>query len=81
MGNNVASLGGDLFWFGPLKVFQKLLFHTPIVHLFIFASEVYHDYYRWPTKDRRTFERWRRDTTWGQLFQQYERGPVVDVGK
>ena len=32
------SIGGDLFWFSPLKVFQKLLFHTPIVHLFVFAS-------------------------------------------
>ena len=72
VGDNLASIGGDLFWFSPLKVFQKLLFHTPIVHLFVFASEAYHDYYRWPAKDRRTFERWRRDTAWGKLFQEYE---------
>ncbi|HSK10177.1 MAG TPA: DUF362 domain-containing protein [Vicinamibacterales bacterium] len=71
VGDNLASLGGDLFWFSPLKVFQKLLFHTPLVHLFVFASEAYHDYYRWPVKDRRTFERWKRDTAWGQLFEQY----------
>ena len=71
VGNNLASLGGDLFWFSPLKVFQKLLFHTPIVHLFVFASETYHDYYRWPMKDRRTFERWKKDTAWGKLFTEY----------
>ena len=35
-------------WFGPLKRFQKLFFHTPLVNVFILASEVYHDYYRWP---------------------------------
>ena len=54
-------IGGDLIWFGPLKRFQKLFFHTPLVNLFIFASEAYHDYYRWPLKDRRTFEQWRRE--------------------
>jgi uncharacterized protein (DUF362 family) len=71
VGDNLASLGGDLFWFSPLKVFQKLLFHTPMVHLFVFASEAYHDYYRWPMKDRRTFERWKKGTAWGNLFEQY----------
>ncbi len=71
VGDNLASLGGDLFWFSPLKVFQKLLFHTPVVHLFVFASEAYHDYYRWPVKDRRTFERWKRETGWGRLFAEY----------
>jgi uncharacterized protein (DUF362 family) len=72
VGDNGASLVGDLLWFSPLKVFQKLFFRTPLVHLFIFGSEVYHDYYRWPLRDRRVFEAWRRDTDWGRLFQQYE---------
>jgi uncharacterized protein (DUF362 family) len=71
VGDNLASLGGDLFWFSPLKVFQKLLFHTPVVHLFVLASEVYHDYYRWPFRDRRTFERWKRERGWGRLFAEY----------
>ena len=74
MGDNGASMVGDLMWFGPLKRFQKLFFHTPLVNLFIFGSEAYHDYYRWPFKDRRTFETWKRDTHWGQLFDAYERG-------
>lgn len=76
VGNNGVSLFGNLAWFGPLKGMQKLFFHTPMVHAFIFGSEAYHDYYRWPLKDRKTFERWREETHWGQLFRQYESGEV-----
>jgi hypothetical protein len=43
-----------------------------MVHLFIFGSEAYHDYYRWPLRDRRVFEEWRSSTGWGRLFQTYE---------
>jgi len=74
VGDNGASLVGDLLWFSPLKRFQKLFFRTPLVKLFIFGSEAYHDYYRWPLRDRRAFERWRRDTPWGRLFARYESG-------
>ncbi|HEX6853145.1 MAG TPA: DUF362 domain-containing protein [Candidatus Polarisedimenticolaceae bacterium] len=78
VGDNGASLVGDLLWFSPLKRFQKLFFRTPLVHAFIFGSEAYHDYYRWPLKDRKTFESWRDSTAWGGLFQKYERGPLGD---
>jgi uncharacterized protein (DUF362 family) len=74
VGDNGASMVGDLMWFGPLKRFQKIFFHTPLVNAFIFGSEAYHDYYRWPLKDKHTFERWKRDTHWGQLFDAYARG-------
>jgi hypothetical protein len=74
VGDNGASMVGDFMWFGPLKRFQKLFFHTPLVNAFIFGSEAYHDYYRWPLKDKKTFEAWKRDTHWGQLFDRYERG-------
>jgi uncharacterized protein (DUF362 family) len=71
VGDNGASLVGDLLWFGPLKRFQKLFFHTPLVNLFVLGSEVYHDYYRWPLRDRRVFESWRSETPWGRLFDRY----------
>ncbi len=71
VGDNGASLVGDLLWFSPLRKLQWLFFHTPLVNLFIFGSEAYHDYYRWPVKDRRTFETWKRDTEWGRLFADY----------
>src|ERR1700682_5183242 len=77
VGKNLVRIGGgDLIWFGPLKRFQKLFFHTPLVNGFILASDLYHDFYRWPLLDRRAFERWCDETPWGRLFLQYARiGP------
>jgi uncharacterized protein (DUF362 family) len=74
VGDNTASLVGDLMWFSPLRHVQKLFFRTPIVNLFIFGSEAYHDYYRWPVKDRKVFEQWKAETTWGRLFSAYGGG-------
>ncbi len=76
VGDNGASMVGNIMWFGPLKGMQKLFFHTPLVNVFIAGSEAYHDYYRWPLKDRKTFEQWRKNTHWGHLFQKYETGEV-----
>jgi uncharacterized protein (DUF362 family) len=73
VGDNGASMVGDFMWFGPMKRFQKLFFHTPLVNLFIMGSEAYHDYYRWPMKDKHTFEQWQSSTSWGQLFARYAR--------
>ena len=76
VGDNGASRVGDLLWFSPLARFQKLFFRTPLVNLFIFGSETYHDYYRWPLRDRKTFETWRTGTAWGRLFDAYaEKAP------
>jgi intein/homing endonuclease/uncharacterized protein (DUF362 family) len=72
VGDNGASMVGDVMWFGPLKRFQKLFFHTPLVNLFVMGSEAYHDYYRWPLRDRRVFEQWKDQTTWGRLFDHYQ---------
>jgi uncharacterized protein (DUF362 family) len=72
VGNNGVSLFGNLAWFGPLRGMQKLFFRTPLVHAFIFGSEAYHDYYRWPLKDEKVFERWKATTEWGKLFTQYQ---------
>jgi hypothetical protein len=68
-------------WFGPMKRFQKLFFHTPLVNLFIFGSEFYHDFYRWPMKDRKTFEDWKSKTSWGNLFDAYERGQADRIAQ
>jgi uncharacterized protein (DUF362 family) len=71
VGDNAASRIGDLTWFGPLRVFQKLFFHTPLVYAFIAGSEIYHDYYRWQFKDKRVFMKWKKNTEWGRLFERY----------
>ena len=80
VGDNGASLVGDLMWFGPLKPLQKLFFHTPLVNVFVLGSEVFHDYYRWPLKDRRTFEKWLAGTPWGQLFLEYKQKGFLGEG-
>ena len=72
VGDNGASRVGDVMWFGPLKRFQKLFFHTPLVNVFVMGSEAYHDYYRWPLRDRKIFEQWKAQTHWGQLFEHYQ---------
>lgn len=77
VGDNGASRVGDIMWFGPLKGIQKLFFHTPLVHVFVAGSEVYHDYYRWPLRDRKVFDRWRETTSWGQLFDEYRTHGVM----
>ncbi|HRC58035.1 MAG: DUF362 domain-containing protein [Myxococcales bacterium] len=81
VGDNGASMVGDLLWFGPLKRFQKLFFHTPLVNVFVAGSEAYHDYYRWPLKDRKVFESWLQTTSWGHLFAEYQqRGTLAGPG-
>ena len=80
VGDNGASIIGDIMWFGPLKPLQKLFFHTPLVHAFVLGSEVYHDYYRWPMRDRKIFENWLRDTEWGKLFREYRQKGFLGEG-
>jgi uncharacterized protein (DUF362 family) len=77
VGDNGASRVGDIVWFGPLKPVQNVLMRTPLVNLFILGSEVYHDYYRWPARDRGVFESWLANTSWGQLFQEYHRAGAL----
>ena len=72
VGDNFASIFGDLLWFSPLKKIQNLFFRTPLVHLFVFGSEVYHDYFRWPLKDKKKFDKWLQETSWGELFKKYQ---------
>ncbi|MCX8009758.1 MAG: DUF362 domain-containing protein, partial [Ignavibacteria bacterium] len=72
VGDNLASRVGDLLWFSPLKAIQNFFFRTPLVNLFIFGSEAYHDYFRWPIKDKKVFYHWKKTTEWGKLFSKYE---------
>ncbi|MFZ5989117.1 MAG: DUF362 domain-containing protein [Bacillota bacterium] len=71
VGDNGASKVGDLFWFGPLKRLQRLLFHTPLVYFFIFGSAFYHDYYWYPLKGTKIVKEFQDNTQWGKLFKSY----------
>lgn len=71
VGDNFASHFGDLFWFSPLKKIQKLLFHTPLVYLFVLGSYLYHDHLWWPFVGKRLMETIQVNTTWGKFFSEY----------
>ncbi|MEW6264241.1 MAG: DUF362 domain-containing protein [Thermodesulfobacteriota bacterium] len=70
VGDNLASRVGDLLWFSPLKAFQRLFFRTPLVHVFILASFLYHDYLWWPVEGKRRMKGI-ETSEWGQLFHRY----------
>jgi hypothetical protein len=75
VGVNFATGTGRLLWHSPLKVFQKLLFHTPLVNVFIFGSEVFHDRAWYPMLGQKVVDEWLQNTDWGRLWQQYPDEP------
>lgn len=73
-GDNAASCVGKLFWFGPMRWLEKLMFHTPLVYIFIFASAIYHDKMWYPRRGRKTVNNWLEKSPWGKLFADYQPG-------
>ena len=71
VGDNLASRIGDCCWFGPLRSMQTLLFRTPLVHLFVWGSFLYHDYFWWPLEGKRRQRQRALSTKWGRLFNAY----------
>jgi uncharacterized protein (DUF362 family) len=71
VGDNFASRFGHLFWFSRLKKIQKILFHTPLVYLFVFGSYLYHDQVWWPFVGKRLMEAIEANTEWGKFFAGY----------
>ena len=71
VGVNLGTGTGMLLWRSPLRVFQKLLFRTPIVNMFIFASEYYHDHFWYPLKGKKIVDKWLEESPWGKLFKNY----------
>ncbi len=62
-----------LAWYGPTRVFQKLVLRTPLVAIPTLIGEIEQDYVYWPLKFRHVAAQWRRETSWGQLFERYQR--------
>ena len=71
VGCNFASRFGNLLWFSPLKRIQWLLFHTPLVYLFVFGSYLYHDHVWWPLVGKRLMKTIEINTAWGKFFAEY----------
>lgn len=73
VGHNSHSFLAWLAWYGPTKVFQKLIMRTPLVAIPTFIGEVEQDYMYWPLKYNAIAARWRAETEWGHLFQEYQK--------
>jgi uncharacterized protein (DUF362 family) len=73
VGRNSHSFLAWLAWYGPTRVFQKLVLRTPLVFIPTLIAEVEQDYLYWPLKYRGLAARWRRETEWGRLFERYQR--------
>jgi hypothetical protein len=73
VGYNFHRFLAWMAWFGPTRFLQKLVLRTPLVALPIFISEFNHDYVHWPLKEKHVYHEWRESTSWGHLFQRYQR--------
>ncbi len=72
VGVNLATGVGRLLWHDtPLRHLQKVFFHTPLVKVFIFASETYHDRIWYRLRGVPVVRRWQNDSPWGRLFASY----------
>jgi uncharacterized protein (DUF362 family) len=73
VGYNSHSFLAWLSWYGPTRFLQKLLFRTPLVFFPTLVGEIEQDYLYWPLKYRHIAARWRKETDWGRLFQDYQK--------
>ncbi len=63
--------GDQMIRKGFLRPFEKLLLHSPLVGWAPFASNVYHDFFWYPTVGKSRIRAFSQ-TEWGKLFDQYE---------
>lgn len=73
VGRNSHTFLAWLAWYGPTRVFQKLVLRTPLVNIPILIGEIEQDYMYWPLKYRHIARRWRESTPWGDLFLRYQK--------
>lgn len=73
VGHNSHSFLAWLAWYGPTKVFQKLVLRTPFVVVPTLIGEIEQDYLYWPLKYKKIAAQWREQTEWGALFKQYQK--------
>ncbi len=64
--------GDQMLRRGPLRFLEPLALHSPLMVWAPFASNVYHDWFWYPTVGRAVIRRYDR-TPWGRLFADYRR--------
>jgi uncharacterized protein (DUF362 family) len=71
--------GDQMLRRGPLRFLEKVALHSPLVVWAPFASNVYHDWFWYPTVGRARIRAYSR-TRWGALYERYRREGPQDVG-
>jgi len=62
--------GDQLLRKGPLKFLEKIALHSPLVFWAPMASNIYHDWFWYPTIGKSIIRKFSR-TEWGRLFEEY----------
>jgi uncharacterized protein (DUF362 family) len=65
--------GDQMLRKGPLRFLERIALHSPLVVWAPMASNIYHDWFWYPTVGKSIIRRFSK-TEWGQLFEQYKRG-------
>ncbi|MFH1755944.1 MAG: DUF362 domain-containing protein [Candidatus Latescibacterota bacterium] len=65
--------GDQMLRRGPLRFLEKIALHSPLVVWAPFASNVYHDYFWYPTIGKKRIDEFSK-TAWGKLFSRYASG-------
>lgn len=73
VGYNSHSFLAWLAWYGPTRIFQKLVLRTPLVVIPTLIGEIEQDYLYWPLKEKPIYQAWRANTTWGRMFDSYQK--------
>jgi uncharacterized protein (DUF362 family) len=71
VGGSFHKFAGWVTWFGPTRIFQKVLTRQPLLSLLRAYSFLYHDAFHWPLVESRIYKTWLRESPWGRLFEEY----------
>jgi hypothetical protein len=64
--------GDQMLRKGPLRFLEHIALHSPLVVWAPMASNIYHDWFWYPTVGKSIIRKF-SSTEWGQLFEQYRR--------
>ena len=64
--------GDQMLRKGSLRFLEKIALHSPLVGWAPFASNVYHDWFWYPTIGQGIIDKFSK-TKWGQLFEEYKK--------
>ncbi len=65
--------GDQLLRKGPLRFLEKVALHSPLVVWAPMASNIYHDWFWYPTVGKSIIRKYSK-TEWGRLFERYKQG-------